>query len=51
MTVYEMALGRHPYPFTDAPFELLEMIKTLPSPSLAGIPGISLELVDFVNKW
>ena len=51
MTVYEMTLGKHPYPSTNAPIELLEMIRSLPSPSLAGIPGLSLELIDFVNKW
>ena len=51
MTAYEMITGSHPYPETSNPLEFNEMLRTRSSPSLAGLPEISLELVDFVNKW
>lgn len=51
VTVYEMVTGGHPYPDTSNPIVLYEMIKSHPSPSLAGAPGVSLELVDFVSIW
>jgi serine/threonine protein kinase len=51
VTVYEMVTGRHPYPDINKPIALYEMIRSHPSPSLAGIEGISNELVDFVNIW
>jgi serine/threonine protein kinase len=51
ITVYEMITGRHPYPDTNNPIVLYEMIRSQPSPTLAGVPGISLEVIDFVNIW
>lgn len=51
VSVYEMVTGRHPYPDTTNPIVLYEMIRTHPSPTLAGLPGVTAELVDFVNKW
>jgi serine/threonine protein kinase len=51
ITIYEMVTGRHPYPDTNNPIVLFEMIRSHPSPSLAGVPGISSQLVDFVSIW
>lgn len=51
VTVFEMVTGRHPYPDNSSPIFLYEMIKSQPSPSLEGAPGVSLELVDFVGIW
>jgi len=51
MTVYEMALGRHPYTEVSNPLILCEMIRSDTPPTLVGIPGVSHELVDFVAKW
>eukprot|EP00347_Sterkiella_histriomuscorum_P014146 403361988 len=50
VAVYEMAIGRHPYPEATNPYALHEMMRTQPPPSLAGIHGISLELADFVSR-
>ena len=50
MVAYEMSTGRHPYP-TNSPFELHEMVKTLPAPNCSGFPFISRELNDFITKW
>jgi len=46
-----MALGQHPYPETSLHYALYEMMMNQPSPSLAGVHGISPEMADFVNKW
>lgn len=51
MTVYEMITGTHPYPETNNPLEINEMLRTRSSPSLEGFSGISHEVIDFVNKW
>jgi serine/threonine protein kinase len=51
VSVYEMATGHHPYPDTNNPIVLFEMIRTHPSPSLAGVPGISHEMANFVDTW
>lgn len=51
MTVFEMILGRYAYPEVNNFIILHEMIRNQPSPSLAGIHGMSIELVDFVNRW
>lgn len=51
VTVFEMITGVHPYPDISNPYMLYEMIKNQASPSLAGIPGVSLEIIDFVNIW
>lgn len=51
LVVYEMATGQHAYPVTSNPLELLHYIKTLQSPSLAQVPGLSSELADFVSHW
>jgi serine/threonine protein kinase len=51
MVVYEMATGKHPYPETSNPLELHECMKTSPSPTLAGYPNLSPEIVDFVSRW
>lgn len=51
VTVFEMVTGGHPYPDTNNPIMLFEMIRSHPSPTLAGVPGISHEIIDFVNIW
>lgn len=51
ISIFEMATGKHPYPETNNPILLYEMIRYQPSPSLAGFSGMSLEIVDFVNIW
>jgi len=50
MVVYEMTTGINPYPENN-PLELHEHIMSRPSPSLAGVPKLSPEIVDFVAKW
>ena len=51
MVVYEMATGRHPYPETSNPLELHECIRTSPSPTLEGVPGLQPDIIDFVSRW
>lgn len=51
MVVYEMTTGRHPYPETSNPLELHEIIRTSPSPTLAGTPGLQPDIIDFVSRW
>lgn len=51
VSVFEMVTGIHPYPSTNNPIALCEMIRAHASPTLAGIPGLSFEIVDFVNRW
>ena len=50
MVVYEMTTGIHPYP-ESSPIELIEYLSTQPSPSLAEIPGLSPDIIDFVARW
>jgi len=51
VTVYEMVTGRHPYPDNPNPIVLYELIRSHPSPSLVGAPGVSAEVIDFVSIW
>lgn len=51
VTVYEMVTGHHPYPVSNNPILLFEMIRSQPPPTLAGLPGVSHEIVDFANRW
>ena len=51
MTVFEMILGRYAYTEINNFIILHEMILNQPSPTLAGIHGLSNDLVDFVNRW
>jgi serine/threonine protein kinase len=51
MTVFEMITGSYAYPEVTNFIILHEMIRSKPSPSLAGIHNVSLEAVDFVNRW
>jgi len=51
MVVFEMATGRHPYPETSNPFEMHEIMKTMPAPSLSAFGVFSPELVDFTTRW
>ena len=51
IVVFEMITGHHPYPETNNPLKLHEYIRTMASPTLLGIPNLSLEITDFVSRW
>lgn len=50
MVAFEMTTGIHPYP-TSNPYELLELIRTSPSPSITNFSYVSANLSDFISKW
>ena len=50
ITLYELAMGRFPYPITDKIFEQLENVVKHPAPIIED-ERLSSEFRDFVKKW
>lgn len=50
VVVFEMATGEHPFPITDHPIEIENLINNFPAPSLQGDPRVSPELANFVQR-
>ena len=48
--VYEMVTGQNPYPPTDKPIILNEVMRKNDSPNLDSHQNISAELKDFIKK-
>jgi serine/threonine protein kinase len=48
--IYEMVTGKNPYPPTDKPIILNEMMRKQQAPHLDSCPQISLELKDFIKR-
>ena len=49
MIVYEMVVGKSPYPETDKPIHQSENMKTYPSPNFDALDGVSAELKSFIK--
>ena len=48
--IYEMVTGKNPYPPTDKPIILNEMMRKEKAPDLDNYPQISAELKDFIKR-
>ena len=50
MIIYELVVGRSPYPLTDKAIILSENMRKMDAPSFDGFPGVSVALKDFIKK-
>ena len=50
MIIYEMVTGQNPYPSTDKPIILHEMMRDKPAPNFDHIPSVSDALKDFIKR-
>lgn len=48
--IFEMVTGQNPYPPTDKPIILNELMRNQESPNLDNIPTISEQLKDFIKR-
>jgi serine/threonine protein kinase len=49
VVVYEMAVGKHPFPEVQNPIHLYNSIDKAPAPSLVGSSLVSIECADFIS--
>ena len=48
--IYELVTGKNPYPPTDKPIILNEVMRKEKAPDLDDLPNISAELKDFIKR-
>jgi serine/threonine protein kinase len=48
--IYEMVTGNNPYPPTDKPIILNELMRNQNAPDLDHVPNISEQLKDFIKR-